>query len=384
MSTPAVEFRSITKRFGGFTALEEMSLAIPAGAFFCLLGSSGSGKSTALRLIAGLESCTGGELLIDGRVVNTVPPHKRPVNTVFQSYALFPRMTLYDNVAYGLKAARVNKALIQERVEHALDMVHLAAQRNRRPAQLSGGQQQRGALARALVNEPLVLLLDEPLGALDLQLRREMQRELVSLHKRTGTTFVHVTHDQEEAFACATDIGVIDSGKLLQVGSPADLYRQPRNLFVAGFVGSANLVPATVVARDERGCVVDSPVGRGSAGSWDSLVPGARTVLVIRPEDIDVTDARESHDGDWIPGRLLSSSVGGSTTRLTVEVNGTVLTTEQPGSPSARLAASPGDPVAVRCNRETAWLVPPEAPDSSRDSPPQQEPGAREGTVLSS
>lgn len=384
MSTPAVEFRSITKRFGGFTALEELNLAIPLGAFFCLLGSSGSGKSTALRLIAGLESCTGGELLIDGRVVNTVPPHKRPVNTVFQSYALFPRMTLYDNVAYGLKAARVNKALIQERVEHALDMVHLASQRNRRPAQLSGGQQQRGALARALVNEPLVLLLDEPLGALDLQLRREMQRELVSLHNRTGTTFVHVTHDQEEAFACATDIGVIDSGKLLQVGSPTDLYRQPRNLFVAGFVGSANLVPATVMAHDERGYVVDSPVGRGTAGSWDSMVPGARTVLVIRPEDIDVTDVRASHDGDWIPGRLLSSSAGGSTTRLTVEVNGTVLTVERPGSPSARLTASPGDTVAVRSNRETAWLVPPEAPDSSPNSPPEQEPSVREGTALSS
>lgn len=365
MTVPAVELRSVNKTYGSFTALHDLDLVVPPRSFFCLLGSSGSGKSTALRLVAGLEQITRGEVLIGNVPMNSTPPHQRPVNTVFQSYGLFPRMSLFDNVAYGLRAKGVAKKEIARRVADALAMVRMSDQRGKKPSQLSGGQQQRGALARALVNEPSVLLLDEPLGALDLQLRRDMQGELVRLHARTETTFIHVTHDQEEAFACATHVGVISEGRLHQVGSPDQLYRRPRNAFVADFVGSANMIPVQVQGKDGDSYVVRGSAGLARAGSWQSWKPGETCTLVVRPEDIDVTDQGGDQPGDlggeWVPGRLESRVSSGSTVRLNVRVGDTSLVVERLASPSAELVAGPGDAVAVRMSRESGWLVPAES-----------------------
>lgn len=244
--TAAVTITGVTKRFGDVVAVDNVDLEIADGEFFAMLGPSGCGKTTTLRMIAGLEFPSEGSLHIFGEEVGTLPPNKRPVNTVFQSYALFPHMSVLDNVSFGLRMQKTDKREAAKRAQEMLDLVQLGEMAKRKPNQLSGGQQQRVALARALVNKPKVLLLDEPLGALDLKLRQEMQTELKSLQRELGVSFVFVTHDQEEAMAMSDRIAVMDEGKLLQVGSPSDIYERPVTRFVADFIGQTNLLDATV------------------------------------------------------------------------------------------------------------------------------------------
>ena len=242
----AVELTGVTKQFGDFVAVREIDLQIRDGEFFSLLGPSGCGKTTTLRMIAGFEQPTVGEVYIHGQPVAGIPPYRRPVNTVFQSYALFPHMTVAQNVAFGLEMKKVAKPEIERRVAEALELVQLRQMETRRPRQLSGGQQQRVALARALVNRPEVLLLDEPLGALDLKLRKAMQLELKQIQSEVGITFVYVTHDQEEALTMSDRIAVMDVGIVQQVGAPRDIYEHPNNRFVADFIGETNFLTGDV------------------------------------------------------------------------------------------------------------------------------------------
>ena len=248
--TNDVRIEGVTKRFQEVTAVDDLNLDIEAGKFYALLGPSGCGKTTTLRMIGGFEEPTEGTIYLGERAVTGLPPHKRDVNTVFQSYALFPHLTVFENVAFGLRRKGVKKAELGKQVEEMLRIVGLAGYGNRKPRQLSGGQQQRVALARALVNRPRVLLLDEPLGALDLKLRKEMQLELKRIQHEMGFTFVHVTHDQEEAMTMADWIVVMNSGRIEQLGEPAELYEHPRTPFVANFLGVSNLLPGVVAGPD--------------------------------------------------------------------------------------------------------------------------------------
>lgn len=284
----AVELTSVTKQFGDFVAVHDLDLQIRDGEFFSLLGPSGCGKTTTLRMIAGFEQPTTGEVYIHGQPVAGIPPYRRPVNTVFQSYALFPHMTVAQNVAFGLEMKKVTRPEIERRVAETLELVQLRQMENRRPRQLSGGQQQRVALARALVNRPEVLLLDEPLGALDLKLRKAMQLELKQIQAEVGITFVYVTHDQEEALTMSDRIAVMDAGIVQQVGDPRDIYEHPNNRFVADFIGETNFVTGSVA---ELGDVVTVDLGdlpvRGSADGR-SLSLGQAITLAIRPEKINL------------------------------------------------------------------------------------------------
>jgi spermidine/putrescine transport system ATP-binding protein len=284
----AVSLSGVTKHFGEVVAVAGVDLDVADGEFFSLLGPSGCGKTTTLRMIAGFEFPTGGSIRIHGTEVGLEPPNRRPVNTVFQSYALFPHMTIEDNVAFGLQMKKVASAEIADRVERALDMVQLGHRASAKPAQLSGGQQQRVALARALVNEPEVLLLDEPLGALDLKLRQAMQVELKELQERVGITFIYVTHDQEEALTMSDRIGVMNEGLLLQVGVPQDIYEHPTSRFVADFIGEINLLPAKVV----DGGSVELMGGRRVAATTGGG-QGTDVTVAIRPERLELYDPDE-------------------------------------------------------------------------------------------
>ncbi len=276
---PAVEFRAVSRHFGPANApvraVDNVDLIVPEGAFFAMLGPSGSGKTTCLRLISGFESPTSGEIHIFGTAAGHVPPHLRNVNTVFQDYALFPHMNVRDNVAYGLMVKGVPRSQRYARAEEMLALVHLETYGSRKPGQLSGGQRQRVALARALVNEPRVLLLDEPLGALDLKLREAMQDELKSLQKRLRITFIFVTHDQGEALSMADSLAVFNEGKIAQIGTPEQIYAQPRTRFVADFVGSSNVLPPALTAR------------LGGPEAWSSLRPEA--IALIAPAQAKLT-----------------------------------------------------------------------------------------------
>jgi spermidine/putrescine transport system ATP-binding protein len=257
----AIELRDVVKRFGEIRAVDHVSLQIRDGEFFSLLGPSGCGKTTTLRMIAGFEYPTSGQVRIHGREMATTPPYQRPVNTVFQSYALFPHMTVTENVAFGLEMKRIPKAEVGPRVQEALEMVRLGGFAGRHPRQMSGGQQQRVALARALVNRPEVLLLDEPLGALDQKLRKELQLELKSLQRRVGVTFIFVTHDQEEALTMSDRIAVMSLGKVLQVGTPTEIYERPTCKFVADFIGETNFIDGTVVENGGDYATIATPEG---------------------------------------------------------------------------------------------------------------------------
>lgn len=318
-----LELDGIRKTFPGFTAIEELDLVIPAGSFFALLGPSGCGKTTTLRLVAGLEEPTAGRILIGGKDVTSVKPYKRPVNTVFQSYALFPHMSVLDNVAFGLKRRKMPDAVA--RAHEALALVELDHVASRRPSQLSGGQQQRVALARAVVNRPALLLLDEPLGALDLKLRRQMQLELKAIQSEVGLTFLHVTHDQEEAMTMADTVAVMNKGRIEQLGSPQELYELPKTGFVAAFLGQSNLLPATVVstaggvvtARTAAG-VVAVPAERAVATSGDITVG-------VRPEKLLLSGAEPPREGTHNvlgPGRIVDASFTGASTQYIVEIPG--------------------------------------------------------------
>jgi spermidine/putrescine transport system ATP-binding protein len=293
-----IELVGLTKRFGhgaesgssgGHVAVDNIDLSVSGGEFFSLLGPSGCGKTTTLRLIAGFEEPTAGRILLDGTDVSGMPPHKRNVNTVFQSYALFPFLSVFDNVAFGLRHASVAKAELRQRVGDALSLVSMSAYSARRPAQLSGGQQQRVALARALVLNPSVLLLDEPLGALDAKLRRSLKVELKALQERVGITFIYVTHDQEEALTMSDRLAVMNAGRIAQIGTPQEVYESPADAYVADFLGAANLIPVSVSQRVVDGTSTIT-VGETSL-STANPVPAAADAgaqAVIRPERVRV------------------------------------------------------------------------------------------------
>ncbi len=279
-----VSIRSVTKSFGSFTAVDDVSLDIEEGEFFALLGPSGCGKTTLLRMVSGFETPTTGQVLIGGEDMTDTPPNKRPVNMVFQSYAVFPHMTVAKNVAYGLKMDRVPAADAQVRVAEALELVQLTQFADRMPDQLSGGQRQRVALARALVKKPRVLLLDEPLSALDAKLRDAMRLELVKLQQTIGVSFIMVTHDQDEAMAVADRIAVVDNGRLRQIASPEDLYQQPKDAFVADFIGKANFFEPTLVVRSETLNITTDELGELSFPF--NVADGDNLILAIRPEKL--------------------------------------------------------------------------------------------------
>ncbi len=287
-----VELRDVTKRFGDSVAVNDLTLQIRDGEFFSLIGPSGCGKTTTLRMIAGFEQPTEGEIFIGGEHVEGIPAHRRPVNTVFQNYALFPHMSVAQNVAFGLEMQKLPAADIKQRVAEALELVRLPQMAERKPRQLSGGQQQRVALARALVNRPQVLLLDEPLGALDLKLRRAMQIELKHIQTEVGITFIYVTHDQEEAMTMSDRIGIMNEGVLQQVGSPNEVYERPNNRFVADFIGETNFLPATVTRleteEDYPMVALQGGVRVLAANEGHDLRLGQEVTLTIRPERINL------------------------------------------------------------------------------------------------
>jgi putrescine transport system ATP-binding protein len=295
---PHIAFENVTKRFGDFTAVDNLSLKVYEREFFALLGASGCGKSTLLRMLAGFEEPSSGRILLDGQDMRGIPPYRRPVNMMFQSYALFPHMTVEANVAFGLKQDGMPKPKIEARVAEMLNLVKLTQFAKRKPHQLSGGQRQRVALARSVAKRPKVLLLDEPLGALDKKLREETQFELMDLQQELGLTFMVVTHDQEEAMTMADRIAIMDKGEVMQVATPTEIYEAPASRFVADFVGNVNLFEGRVVNRDTRGIRIESTSGltiqTENAGDAE---PGKEVWFAIRPEKVRVSSKKPATDG---------------------------------------------------------------------------------------
>jgi spermidine/putrescine transport system ATP-binding protein len=358
-----VEMLDVVKRFptpegGVVSAVDHVSVKITDGEFFSLLGPSGCGKTTSLRMIAGFEMPTSGEILIDGEYQGYLPANQRPVNTVFQQYALFPHMTIEENVGFGLEMRGVSRVERQTLVEESLNMVRLLGTERRKPNQLSGGQQQRVALARALINKPKVLLLDEPLGALDLKLRKEMQLELKTLQREVGITFIYVTHDQEEALTMSDRIAVMNQGRVLQVGLPEDIYEQPTNRFVADFIGETNFIEGNV---DAHGDPLQFRITPGvivpAIWASESVVPvGSKAVLSIRPEKIDVTGTEmessdNGHHDAHAPGKIVDLVYLGTDTRYIVQVAGeTNIVVRMQNTTSSEHFFKPGDSVHLHWN----------------------------------
>jgi spermidine/putrescine transport system ATP-binding protein len=370
MGSPDVEFVDVTKRFGGVTAVDHMDLRIERGEFYSFLGPSGCGKTTTLRMIAGFEQPTEGEIFLEGAPIAGVPPYRRHVNTVFQHYALFPHMDVAQNVGYGLRQNKVGKAEETRRVGEALELVRLGGYERRRTWEMSGGQQQRVALARALVNRPTVLLLDEPLGALDLKLRKEMQLELKALQREVGITFVYVTHDQEEALTMSDVIVVMRDGRIQQMGGPDELYERPVNRFVADFIGTSNFLPATVQEgmEDQGRIVVTTQGGLTMAGFvTDAAVrpaPGDQVTVAIRPERLQVAvgTAEPSTEPGWttVGGRIRQGTYLGDQTeyRIETEQAGELIVRRQNAAGAGgALGAGPGDPVIVRWHEEAGLIL---------------------------
>jgi spermidine/putrescine transport system ATP-binding protein len=337
---------SVTKRFGELTAVDHIDLEVDEGEFFTMLGPSGCGKTTTLRMIAGFEEVTDGRLTIDDVDMQGIPPHKRPTNTVFQSYALFPHLSVKENVAFGLRRKGVDKSEIDRRVREELERVGLATEANRRPSQLSGGMQQRVALARALVNLPRVLLLDEPLGALDLKLRKGLQVELKKIQREVGITFVYVTHDQEEALTMSDRIAVMNKGRIEQIGDPEDVYDRPTTTFVAGFIGVSNLMPGTVRKSGAQGEVeLDSGVHVNT--EVDGFNPGDRCHAVVRPEKLTIGTGNGNQPS--VDGLVQSSIYLGTSTQLIVQLPGDVqMTVLVPNADEAERQRLPGGGAKVK------------------------------------
>lgn len=355
----------VSKRFPGFTAIDDLSLDIPAGSFFALLGPSGCGKTTTLRLVAGLEEPTEGKILIGGKDVTHTTSYQRPVNTVFQSYALFPHMTILENVAFGLRRRRIQNAEVLAR--EALELVELAHVANRKPSQLSGGQQQRVALARAIVNRPALLLLDEPLGALDLKLRRQMQLELKDIQSEVGLTFLHVTHDQEEAMTMADTVAVMNQGRIEQMGAPETLYELPMTAFVATFLGQSNLFSgevkgssSTTMTLDVSGVSFVVPLER-------SQVHRGLVTVGVRPEKVTLHLKQPSGGGRTVigPGRVIDASFSGVSTQYTVSVPGFGDVTVFAQNTALGDSARPGDEVFLSWSPDHAFGLLDHAPRSS-------------------
>jgi len=336
-----VEIVNVTKQFGDTKAVDDLTLRIERGKFYSFLGPSGCGKTTTLRMIAGFEEPTQGEIRIAGANVEGLPPYKRNVNTVFQHYALFPHMTVFDNVAYGLKQKKTPAAELRKRTLEALAMVRLTGREKSFPKQMSGGQQQRVALARALVNRPQVLLLDEPLGALDLKLRKQMQLELKTLQTQVGITFIYVTHDQEEALTMSDYIAVMSAGKVLQLDAPEMIYERPASKFVADFIGESNFLNARVKTQEGQRVVVEANgLTNIHAVSDKALSNGAQAIVAVRPERILLV--REPFDGmvNQFQGRIENLVYTGSTTAYQVRLNDQVLLTVRENNAGRADAAS--------------------------------------------
>ena len=357
---PAVELHGISKRFAEVVAVDGVDLQIGDGEFFALLGPSGCGKTTTLRMIAGLDIPSEGRLAIFGEEVASWPPDRRPVNTVFQAYALFPHMTVAQNIAFGLQMRGIRGPDADRQVAEATALVQLEGMEHRRPSQLSGGQQQRVALARALVNHPKVLLLDEPLGALDLKLRQEMQVELKALQREVGITFVFVTHDQEEALAMSDRVGVMSEGRLLQVGTPEEVYEHPANRFVADFIGRTNLLEGVT----ESSSAVRLDAGAVVAADND-LAVGSPVALSVRPEQVRLHRAGETPEGSpFLGGVITDATYLGHAFVYTVAIGpaaaadgGDRATTITARAETGTAALAAGEPVSVGWSPESTTVV---------------------------
>ncbi|MBE9165883.1 MULTISPECIES: ABC transporter ATP-binding protein [Microcoleaceae] len=331
-----VELRKVFKVFNGETAVRGVDISIRQGEFFSILGPSGCGKTTTLRLIAGFETPSAGELMIRGQSMTNTPAYRRPVNTVFQSYALFGHMNVWDNIAFGLRIKKLGKTEIEERVKEVLQLVKMESFANRFPGQMSGGQQQRVALARALVNRPAVLLLDEPLGALDLKLRKQMQLELSNLHQELGLTFVMVTHDQEEAMSLSDRIAVMHEGRIEQIGSPEEIYECPQTAFVADFIGDTNLFSGTVESIDRSTLTVRTSANLKiivqQSDMWNG-VTGDSVVVSVRPEKVYLNLYQPEVSVNCFEGRLKNTMYMGTHVHYVVELtSGDKITVRQPNT----------------------------------------------------
>lgn len=353
----AVRLSGVTKSFGEFVAVDDVSLDIYEGEFFSLLGPSGCGKTTTLRMIAGFEEPTSGEISMDGDQVQGVPPYRRPVNTVFQSYAIFPHLNVFDNVAFGLKRAGVKGDELRHRVTQACEMVQLSGYEKRKPNMLSGGQQQRVALARALVNRPKVLLLDEPLGALDLKLRKELQLELRTLQEEVGITFIYVTHDQEEALTMSDRIAVMDGGKVQQVADPATLYERPRNRFVAGFIGQTNVLSGKVESVESERVTLRTSDGTEveALAHEEARVPvGGEAHAAVRPEKLRFGDTGDN----VLTARVEQIVYLGTNTQYIMKLTGGgKLVLYQQNSHDATISAAVGDETQVSCDAVNCLIL---------------------------
>jgi spermidine/putrescine transport system ATP-binding protein len=368
---PSVHLEGVTKAFGDLLAVREIDLEVGRGEFFTLLGPSGCGKTTTLRMIAGFEQPSTGRILIEDSDVAGLPAHKRPTNTVFQSYALFPHLSVGENVAFGLERKGVDKAEIKQRVESELERVGLASEINRRPNQLSGGMQQRVALARALVNMPKVLLLDEPLGALDLKLRKGLQIELKRIQREVGITFVYVTHDQEEALTMSDRIAVMNRGGIEQCDIPEAVYERPTTTFVAGFIGVSNLMPGQVVSANGSGSRVKLDAGIELEAPTNGAAAGERCHAVVRPEKLRLDPKEGVAPDGWpsVEGMVESSVYLGTATQIVVRLPGDVpMTVLVPNADEAERSRLPGGGAPVRLSwapehihvvRESAASAPP-------------------------
>ncbi|MGP6156384.1 MAG: ABC transporter ATP-binding protein [Vulcanimicrobiaceae bacterium] len=355
-----IRLEGVSKRYGDKEVLHAVDLDVRRGEFLTLLGPSGCGKTTTLKLIAGFETPTQGRIVLDGVDLSETPPYKRHLNTVFQQYALFPHMSVYDNVAFGPRTAGVSRAEVQQRVASTLAMVNMSDFAPKRPAQLSGGQQQRVALARALVNNPSALLLDEPLSALDVKLRRQMQFELKRIQTEVRTTFIFVTHDQDEALTMSTRIAVMNEGKIDMLGAPEEIYKRPNTPFVAGFIGSANLLPARVSNQSGGEASLELEGGGGGVASGPAgLAPGTRVLLMLRPEQLSLAaQPQPSGLGGSFSARLGSIDFQGSIFRYALrrdddrEVVVTLLPQYQ------LIGVAPGDRLWIQWHSAHSWVVP--------------------------
>jgi spermidine/putrescine transport system ATP-binding protein len=345
--TADVRLENVTKRFDDVTAVDDLSLEIEHGSFFALLGPSGCGKTTTLRMIGGFEEPTEGTIYLGDEPVTGKPPYKRDVNTVFQSYALFPHLTIFENVAFGLRRRRLRGSDVRGRVESILELVGLAGLGKRKPRQLSGGQQQRVALARALVNKPRVLLLDEPLGALDLKLRKQMQLELKRIQNEVGITFVHVTHDQEEAMTMADTIAVMNGGRIEQLGTPAELYERPRSAFVAGFLGKSNLLEGTIAGDGLIRLVDGSELRASTNGSHGPVSIG------VRPEKISLSDGGVNR----LSGKVKESAYIGVATEVVVATPVGEMTVFHQNVEAGGVGPAPGSQVTLSWAPEATFVV---------------------------
>jgi putrescine transport system ATP-binding protein len=363
---PLVELRDAVRRFGGTPAVDHVSLSIREGEFFALLGPSGCGKTTLMRLIAGFETPDAGDVLLDGKSLAGVPPHRRPVNMMFQSYALFPHLTVAENIGFGLREQGVPKAFRAARIDEALALVRLEGLGERRPDRLSGGQRQRVALARALVLRPRLLLLDEPLAALDRKLREETQRELKRIQVELGTAFLVVTHDQDEAMSLADRVAVMAQGRIRQVGPPAEVYENPVDRFVAGFVGDANFLACTVLGREGDAWRLAHAATGTTLLDRDlrDCRPGERVDLMVRPEKLALAapDAA-SGGGNRLKGRLVDVVYRGdhSVCRVEIAPDLTLTAIRDHRTRADRAQPAPGDAVSLRFGTDDAVMLPAES-----------------------